>query len=185
MNEYLKLKEFQFFKKDVLPLESKIPIVNFSLFENIFSHLISSNSYSNLDNLHVKLLSQDDFNYIKLKIKTVQSQIYIKTLTSFCLGNFILNYLIFNPIQRYFLSTARSFSYYKRFKFVMVPFFSSLISYEFSKGLSIDLNSFLPCSHIYYNLVYFDVYFKRDLLDFKNINTLDHKKFSDSSFILN
>ena len=181
MNDNIKfLKEFSFFKNDIHKnLDSKIPVINYSIFENIFSHLLISNSYSSLDNLHQNLLCQDDYNYLKKKITLLQNQIYIKTIAAFCLGNLAINYLIFNPVQGFFLSTARSFKIYKRFKLVLIPFISTFISLEMSKGISIDLNSYIPCSHPYYNLVYFDAYFKRDLLDINNINTLDFKKLSE------
>ena len=145
MNDNIKfLKEFSFFKNDIHKnLDSKIPVINYSIFENIFSHLLISNSYSSLDNLHQNLLCQDDYNYLKKKITLLQNQIYIKTIAAFCLGNLAINYLIFNPVQGFFLSTARSFKIYKRFKLVLIPFISTFISLEMSKGISIDLNSIL------------------------------------------
>ena len=101
MNDNIKfLKEFSFFKNDIHKnLDSKIPVINYSIFENIFSHLLISNSYSSLDNLHQNLLCQDDYNYLKKKITLLQNQIYIINITIFFL---ICN--IFKFISRFFTS---------------------------------------------------------------------------------
>jgi hypothetical protein len=127
------------------------------------------------------MLCQSQFDELTKKLEAIKRGVYFKATGVFLIWSLLTNTLVLNPIQTYFISSANGYRMFKNFKIFAIPSFSLFLTYEFVQGMGIDLNSYFPQCHPYYNLIYFDAYYKRDLLGLSNIDSLDSQKFDQLS----
>ncbi len=165
--------------KTLYPLTDKIPLINYSMLHHIFSPLVTNSE--SFDNIKQLMLSKSQFDELTKRLEAIKRGVYFKASGVFLIWSVFTNSFLLNPIQTHLISSANGFRMFKYLKIIAIPLSSYFLTYEFVQGIGIDLNSYFPQCHPYYNLIYFDAYYKRDLLGLSNIDSLDSQKFNELS----